>query len=114
MGRNEQSRKPALTAGDQELFGRIAYAMVVVGLWQKTTRRQTESFDFFEIRGQDGEPAFRIGRQSGGRYVLLTLPTGAVSYGKTLAELWQLNSKSKSLGDRKIEDLSYQFQAVLK
>jgi len=87
MGRNERSRKPALTAGDQELFGRIAYAMVVVGLWQKTTRRQTESFDFFEIRGQDGEPAFRIGRQSGGRYVLLKLPTGAVSYGKTLAEL---------------------------
>lgn len=87
MGRNEQSRKPTLTVGDEELFGRIAYAMVVVGLWQKTIRRQTESFDFFEIRGQDGEPAFRIGRQTGGRYVLLKLPTGAMSYGKTLTEL---------------------------
>lgn len=87
MGRNEKTRRPALTAGDEELFSRIAYAMVVVGLWQKTTRRNTESFDFFEICGQNGEPAFRIGRQAGGRYALLKLPTGAVSYGKTLAEL---------------------------
>lgn len=87
MGRNDKSKQPTLTADDEELFGRIAYAMVVVGLWQKTIRRQTKSFDFFEIRGQDGEPAFRIGRQAGGRYVLLKLPTGAVSYGKTLAEL---------------------------
>jgi len=87
MGRKYRSNQPALTAGDEELFGRIAYAMVVVGLWQKTTRRQKESFDFFEIRGQDGEPAFRIGRQAGGRYVLLKLPTGAVIYGKSLAEL---------------------------
>ncbi len=87
MGGNEKSRKPALSAGETELFGRVAYAMVVVGLWQKTIRRQTDSFDFFEILGQDGTPSFRIGRQAGGRYVLLKLPTGAVSYGKTFTEL---------------------------
>ncbi len=87
MGGNEKSRKPALTARDEELFGRVAYAMVVVGLWQKTIRRQSGSFDFFEISGQDGSPSFRIGRQAGGRYVLLKMPTGAVSYGKTFAEL---------------------------
>ena len=87
MGGNKQSRKPVLSAGDEELFGRVAYAMVVVGLWQKTIRRQTESFDFFEILGQDGTPSFRIGRQAGGRYVLLKMPTGVVSHGKTFAEL---------------------------
>lgn len=87
MGGDEHSRKPALTAKDVDLFGRVAYAMVVVGLWQKTIRRQSGSFDFFEIHGQDGSPAFRIGRQSGGRYVLLKMPTGAVTYARTFAEL---------------------------
>ncbi len=87
MGASNQSRKQRLTVGDEDLFCRIAYAMVVVGLWHKTIRRQTETFDFFEISDQDGRPAFRVGRQTGGRYVLLKLPTGAVSYGKTLADL---------------------------
>lgn len=87
MGRNEHSREPALTTSDVDLFGRVAYAMVVVGLWQKAIRRQSGSFDFFEIHGQDGSPTFRIGRQAGGRYVLLKMPTGAVSYGGTFAEL---------------------------
>lgn len=87
MGRNEKSKKPVLLPGDEELFGRVAYAMVVVGLWQKTIRRRTDAFDFFEIFGQDGAPAFRIGRQAGGRYVLLKMPTGAVSQGKTFPDL---------------------------
>ena len=87
MGRYEPSRNPALTAGDEELFGRVAYAMVVVGLWHKIIRRQSGSFDFYEIHVQDGAPIFRIGRESNGRYVLLKMPSGAVSYGKTFAEL---------------------------
>ena len=76
-----------LTAADTELFGRIAYAMVVVGLWQKTVRRTEESFDFFEITGQKGQMSYRIGRMSDGTYILFNLMTGARKSGVNLREL---------------------------
>ena len=76
-----------LTAADTELFGRIAYAMVVVGLWQKSVRRTEESFDFFEITGQKGQMAYRIGRMSDGKYILFNLMTGARQHGASMREL---------------------------
>ena len=76
-----------LTAEDRELFGRIAYAMVVVGLWKNTVRRTDDDFDFFEIRGQQGQLAYRIGRVVEGNYVLFNLMTGARKHGNSLAEL---------------------------
>lgn len=76
-----------LTAEDRELFARIAYAMVVVGLWNTTVRRTDESFDFFEIRGQQGQLAYRIGRQGDGGYVLFNLMTGARKHGGSFSEV---------------------------
>jgi hypothetical protein len=73
-----------LTDGDTELFGRIAYAMVVVGLWKKVVRRTDDSFDFFEVTGQKGQPAYRIGRLGEGSYVLFNLMTGARQQGRSL------------------------------
>ena len=76
-----------LTAGDADLFGRIAYAMVVVGLWKKAVRKTEESFDFFEITGQKGQLAYRIGRMSDGGYVLFNLMTGARKHGESLKQV---------------------------
>jgi len=76
-----------LTAADTELFGRIAYAMVVVGLWKKVLRRTDDSFDFFEITGQKGQMAYRIGRLSDGGYVLFNLMTGVRKQGQSLKEV---------------------------
>jgi len=76
-----------LTASDAELFGRIAYAMVVVGLWKKVVRRTDDCFDFFEITGQKGQMAYRIGRLSDGGYVLFNLATGVRKPGKSLKAL---------------------------
>ena len=76
-----------LTMADVTLFGRIAYAMVVFGLWEKAVRRTEEAFDFFEIRGQNGDPTFRIGRLRDGQYVLFTLATGVRQYGPTFGGL---------------------------
>jgi len=76
-----------LTASDTELFGRIAYAMVVVGLWKKVVRRTDDSFDFFEVTGQKGEMAYRIGRLSDGGYVLFNLATGVRKQGQGLKEV---------------------------
>ena len=76
-----------LTADDTELFGRIAYAMVVVGLWKKAVRRTEENFDFFEITGQKGQMAYRIGRLSDGVYVLFDLTTGVRKRGGSLREV---------------------------
>ena len=76
-----------LSAQDTELFSRIAYAMVVVGLWKKAVRRTEESFDFFEITGQKGQLAYRIGRKNDGSYVLFNLMTGARKHGETLKQV---------------------------
>jgi hypothetical protein len=76
-----------LTAPDAELFGRVAYAMVVVGLWEKVIRRTEDSFDFFEVTGQKGQMAYRIGRLSGGGYVLFNLATGVRKQGQSLKEV---------------------------
>lgn len=76
-----------LTAADVDLFGRISYAMVVVGLWKKTVRRTDESFDFFEITGQKGQLAYRIGRLGEGGYVLFNLTTGAREHGECLRDV---------------------------
>lgn len=76
-----------LTASDTDLFGRIAYAMVVVGLWKKAVRRTEDSFDFFEVTGQKGQMAYRIGRLSDGGYTLFNLATGARKRGETLKEV---------------------------
>ena len=76
-----------LTDEDRGLFGRIAYAMVVVGLWKSTVRRTDDSFDFFEIRGQQGQLAYRIGRTGDGRYVLFNLSTGGRTHGPVFADL---------------------------
>ena len=76
-----------LTASDAELFGRIAYAMVVVGLWKKVVRRTDDSFDFFEITGQKGQLAYRIGRTGDGEYVLFDLLSGARKRGQSLKQI---------------------------
>ena len=76
-----------LTAADTELFGRIAYAMVVVGLWKKAVRRTDDSFDFFEITGQKGQLAYRIGRMSDGAYIVFNLSTGVRKHGQSLKEV---------------------------
>jgi hypothetical protein len=76
-----------LTASDTDLFGRIAYAMVVVGLWKKAVRRTDDSFDFFEITGQKGQMAYRIGRMSDGGYILFNLATGVRKRGQSLREV---------------------------
>ena len=73
-----------LTEADSELFSRIAYAMVVVGLWKKAVRRTDESFDFYEITGPKDRLAYRIGRQSDGCYVLFNLMSGARKTGGSL------------------------------
>ncbi len=76
-----------LTDEDRELFGRIAYAMIVVGLWKSSVRRTEESFDFFEIRGQQGQLAYRIGRLRDGGYMLFNLSTGGRVRGLEFAGL---------------------------
>lgn len=76
-----------LTAEDRELFGRIAYAMVVVGLWKNTVRRTDQDFDFFEVRGQQGQLAYRLGRMVEGDYILFNLMTGGRKRGASLTEL---------------------------
>ena len=87
MNFQRSTKVDRLTAEDRELFGRIAYAMVVVGLWKTTVRRTDESFDFFEIRGQRGQLAYRIGRTVDGGYVLFNLMTGARKHGSSLTEV---------------------------
>jgi hypothetical protein len=84
----ERSTKVArLTGKDADLFSRIAYAMVVVGLWKKVVRRTDESFDFFEVTGQKGQLSYRIGRMSDGEYVLLDMLSGARKRGAGLKEV---------------------------
>jgi hypothetical protein len=87
MNFQRETKVGRLTAEDRELFGRIAYAMVVVGLWKSTVRRTDDSFDFFEIRGQQGQLAYRIGRTGDGAYVLFNLSTGARARGAVFADL---------------------------
>jgi hypothetical protein len=87
MNIQRTTRVDRLTAEDRELFGRIAYAMVVVGLWKTTVRRTDDSFDFFEVRGQQGQLSYRIGRVVDGGYVLFNLMTGARKHGANLADL---------------------------
>lgn len=77
----------SLTDGDVDLLGRVGYAMVVTGVWQKIVRRAETAFDFFEIFDPDQKAAFRIGRISNGVYVLFTLSTGVRKYGASLAEV---------------------------
>jgi len=76
-----------LTGQDSELFSRIAYAMIVVGLWKKVVRRTDDSFDFFEVTGQKGQLAYRIGRTGDGEYVLFDLLSGARKRGKSLKQI---------------------------
>lgn len=76
-----------LSGQDSELFSRIAYAMVVVGLWKKVVRRTDDSFDFFEVTGQKGQLAYRIGRTADGEYVLFDLLSGARKRGRGLKEI---------------------------
>lgn len=87
MNFQRTTRVGRLTAEDRDLFGRIAYAMVVVGLWKSTVRRTDDSFDFFEVRGQQGQLAYRIGRTGDGGYVLFNLSTGARTRGPRFADL---------------------------
>jgi len=87
MSFQRSTKVDRLTAADAELFGRIAYAMVVVGLWKKTVRRTDESFDFFEITGQKGQMAYRVGRLGDGAYILFNLMTGARKQGGSLREV---------------------------
>jgi hypothetical protein len=80
----------ALTAFDRHLITRIAYAMVVSGLWTRILPRRRDGFDFYEIVGQDGRPSFRVGRLAdgnGGKYMLLDLRSGLRRQGKSCAEV---------------------------
>lgn len=84
----QRSTKVArLTEKDSDLFGRIAYAMVVVGLWQKVVRRTDDNFDFFEVTGQKGQLSYRIGRTGDGDYVLFDLLSGARKRGPSLKDI---------------------------
>jgi hypothetical protein len=84
----QRSTKVArLTDKDTDLFSRIAYAMVVVGLWKKVVRRSDDSFDFFEITGQKGQLTYRIGRMGDGNYILFDLLSGARKRGLSLKEV---------------------------
>lgn len=74
-----------LTANDKRLFTRIAYAMVLTGLWHSVARRVEMSFDYFEIYRQEGHAAYRVGRLSCGGYVGLNLGTGTRAHGISLA-----------------------------
>lgn len=87
MAFQRSTKADRLTVADTELFGRIAYAMVVVGLWKKTVRRTDDSFDFFEITGQKGQLAYRIGRLNDGAYILFNLGTGMRTRGESLKEV---------------------------
>lgn len=81
------TRASGLSGSDTELFSRIAYAMVVVGLWKKVVRRTEDSFDFFEVTGQKDQLAYRIGRTTDGEYVLFDLLSGTRKRGQTLKEI---------------------------
>ena len=76
-----------LTLHDEHLFTRVAYAMVVTGLWHSVMRRKEKSFDYFEINCREEQPAYRIGRLATGGYVVFHLDTGARELGKSLAEV---------------------------
>ena len=76
-----------LTAKDEDLLSRVAYAMVVAGVWDKAVRRTDSAFDFFEIWRPGPLAAYRIGRLRDGIYVLFNLATGVRKYGSGLAEV---------------------------
>ena len=76
-----------LTDQDEDLMGRVAYAMVVAGVWEKALRRTDPAFDFYEIWRPGTPPAYRIGRMRDGIYVLFNLATGVRKYGNGLAEV---------------------------
>jgi len=83
----ETSGPFGLTVHDEHLFTRVAYAMVVTGLWHSVVRRKEKSFDYFEINRRGEQAAYRVGRLSTGGYVVFHLDTGAREIGKSLAEV---------------------------
>lgn len=87
MSLKKLEKTHSLTAEDVELVGRVAYAMVVTGVWQRAVRRNEPAFDFFEICRSGGKPAYRIGRMADGIYVLFNLATGVRKYGSIMAEI---------------------------
>lgn len=95
----ETSEPLGLTSLDEHLFTRVAYAMVVTGLWHSVARCEKKSFDYFEINRREGQPAYRVGRLSSGGYVVFHLDTGARELGKSLSEvLRDVAYVPKSLG----------------
>jgi hypothetical protein len=76
-----------LTSHDEHLFTRVAYAMVVTGLWHSVARRDEKSFDYFEINRREGNPTYRVGRLSSGGYVVFHLDTGVREVGNSLSEV---------------------------
>lgn len=94
-----------LTGFDRHLVTRIAYAMVVSGLWTRILPRCSQNFDFYEILGQDGRASFRVGRFADGKYVLLDLRSGLQKRGKSIGEVlrgiaYVPNSMEPRLGAR--------------
>lgn len=87
MPQKQTENNGLLTGFDRHLVTRIAYAMVVSGLWTRIVSRRCESFDYYEIVDQNGRPNFRVGRFSDGQYVLLDLRRGLRKYGASIAEV---------------------------
>lgn len=87
MRSQENQNNWLLTGFDRHLVTRIAYAMVVSGLWSRILQRRSESFDYFEILDQNGQPSYRVGRFADGKYVLLDLRSGLQKRGKSMAEV---------------------------
>ncbi len=76
-----------LTLYDENLFTRVAYAMVVTGLWHSVARREEADFDYFEINRQEDRPTYRVGRQSSGGYVVFHLDSGFRERGTSMSEV---------------------------
>ena len=86
--RPQQSQSNCVLTGfDRHLVTRIAYAMVVSGLWTRILPQRYDSFDCYEIIGRDGRPSFRVGRFADGKYVLLDLRSGLQKRGKSIDEV---------------------------
>lgn len=72
---------------DRHLVTRVAYAMVVSGLWARVEARQSDSFDYYEIFDDSNRPRYRVGRLDDGGYRLLDLRSGLYQRGRSFADV---------------------------
>lgn len=87
MSRDRIPESHQLTGFDRHLITRIAYAMVVSGLWTRIAARHGDEFDYYEIVDVAGRARYRAGRLADGKYVLLDLRSGLRKSGDSLTEV---------------------------